>query len=193
MGATSIFIMEGAAVDNKCIAVSPLKINLPDGKKIQSTQVCDINIPGLPTTLTGHIVPSLTIAPLISIRPLCKAGCRVTLSEVINSHILVAPRILVGLLGLRGLTCCSLKGLAIAVIATAVQDVMRRGRTAMGLALLAKLLTATPLRDSTSRPPGRFALRVTLGFGRGCTALCLCLEVHTLIFFHDSLDGLQVR
>jgi hypothetical protein len=40
--------------------------------------VCDINIPGLPTTLTGHIVPSLTIASLIGIRPLCKAGCSVT-------------------------------------------------------------------------------------------------------------------
>ncbi len=40
--------------------------------------MCDINILGLPTTLTGHIVPSLTIASLIGIRPLCKAGCRVT-------------------------------------------------------------------------------------------------------------------
>jgi hypothetical protein len=39
--------------------------------------VCDINIPGLPTALTGHIVPSLTIASLIGIRPLCKTGCKV--------------------------------------------------------------------------------------------------------------------
>jgi hypothetical protein len=78
MGATSIFIMEGAAIDNKHIAVSPLIINLPDGKRIQSTHVCDINILGLPTTLTGHIVPSLTIASLIGIRSLCKAGCKVT-------------------------------------------------------------------------------------------------------------------
>jgi hypothetical protein len=78
MGAMSIFIMEGAAIDNKCIAVSPLTINLPDGKRIQSTHVCDINIPGLPTTLTGHILPSLTIASLIGISPLCKAGCKVT-------------------------------------------------------------------------------------------------------------------
>jgi hypothetical protein len=77
-GAMSIFIMEGAAIDNKRIAVSPLTINLPDGKKIQSTHVCGINIPGLPTTLTGHIVPSLTIPSLIGIRPLCKAGCKVT-------------------------------------------------------------------------------------------------------------------
>ena len=70
------------------------------------------------------------------------------------NHILVAPRLLVGLLRLRGLTCCSLEGLAIAVIATTVQDVMCHERTAMGLALLAKLLTATLLRELllTMRP-----------------------------------------
>jgi hypothetical protein len=110
-----------------------------------------------------------------------------------EGHILVTPRLLVGLLGLRGLTCCSLKGLAIAVIATAVQGIMRRERTAMGLALLAKLFAATLLRDSTSQPPGRFVLRVALGFGWGCTALPFCLEVPTLLFNHDSPDGFQVR
>ncbi len=64
-------------MDNKHIAVSPLTINLPDSKKIQSTHVCDINIQGLPTTLTGHIVPLLMIISLIGIRPLCNAGCKV--------------------------------------------------------------------------------------------------------------------
>jgi hypothetical protein len=77
-GATSIFIMEGADVANKCIATAPLTINLPDGKSIQSTHVCDIHIPGLPTVLVGHIVPPLSIASLIGIRPLCKAECTVT-------------------------------------------------------------------------------------------------------------------
>jgi hypothetical protein len=76
-GATSIFIMEGVDVDNKRPATAPLMINLPDGKQILSTHVCDIQIPGLPTVLTGHIVPSLSIASLIGIRPLCKAGCKV--------------------------------------------------------------------------------------------------------------------
>jgi hypothetical protein len=74
IGATSIFIMEGADVDNKRITNSPLQINFPDGKQIQSTLVCDIIIPGLSTVLMGHIVPSLLIASLIEIRPLCKAG-----------------------------------------------------------------------------------------------------------------------
>ena len=77
-GAMSIFIMEGADVANKRNATSPLTINLPDENKIQFTHLCDIHIPGLPTVLVGHIVPSLTIASLIGIRPLCKTGCTVT-------------------------------------------------------------------------------------------------------------------
>jgi hypothetical protein len=76
-GATSIFGMEGAAVKNKQMARNPLMINLPDGRQIKSTHICDIDIPGLPTTLTGYIVPHLAIASLIGIRVLCKAGCKV--------------------------------------------------------------------------------------------------------------------
>jgi hypothetical protein len=76
-GATSIFIMADADVDNKRLAVKPLTINLPDGTQIQPTHVCNILIPGLPTVLTGHIVPSLSIASLIGIRALYKAGCKV--------------------------------------------------------------------------------------------------------------------
>ncbi len=65
--------------------------------------------------------------------------------ELNEGHALIAPRLLVGLLGLRGLTCCCCKGLTIAVIAMAVQGVMGLEGTAMGLAMLAKLLTATLL------------------------------------------------
>ncbi len=80
-GATSICIIEGADVDNKRPATSPLMINLPDGKQIRSTHVCNIQIPGLPTMLLGHIVPSLCIASLIGVRPLCQAGCKVIFDD----------------------------------------------------------------------------------------------------------------
>ena len=80
-GATSIFVMEGVDVDNKRVALTPLTIRLPDGRKVHSTHECDINIPGLPTCLTGHIVPHLAVASLIGIRPLCKAGCTVTFDD----------------------------------------------------------------------------------------------------------------
>ncbi len=111
-----------------------------------------------------------------------------------EGHTLIVPRLLVGLLGLRGLTCCSLKGLAVVVITTTVLGVMlmRRERTTMGLASLAKLLAATILSDSTNWSPGRFALRVTLGPGWGCTTLGLRLEVCTPLFFHHLLDSFQV-
>jgi hypothetical protein len=81
-----------------------------------------------------------------------------------EGHALIAPRLLVGLLGLRGLTCCSLEGLTIAVMATAVQGVVRYEGSAMGLATLAELPTATLLRGLTSRAPDalRFGLPLAL-------------------------------
>jgi hypothetical protein len=76
-----------------------------------------------------------------------------------KGHALIAPKLLVGLLGLRGLTCCYLEGHTIAVIlATAVQGVLGLVGTAVGFATLAKLLTATLLRDSTSWAPIRLVL-----------------------------------
>ena len=75
----------------------------------------------------------------------------------------------------------------------AVQGVVGLEGTAVGFAMLAELLTVTLLRDSTSRAPRHLALWVTLGFGWGCTALSLCLEVRTFLLNNDSLDGLKVR
>jgi hypothetical protein len=74
-GATSIFIMDGLDMVNKHAARKPLTFNLPDGKLIMSTHICDIIILGLPTVLMGHIVPLLKVVSLIGICLLCKAGC----------------------------------------------------------------------------------------------------------------------
>ncbi len=76
-GATSIFVMDGVDVANRRIATKPLTVNLPDGRKVKSMHAWDINIPGLPVTLIGHIIPDLKTALLIGIRPLCKVGCKV--------------------------------------------------------------------------------------------------------------------
>jgi hypothetical protein len=57
-----------------------LTINLPDGRKIKLTHVCNIHIPGLPVILTGHIIPDLKIASLIGICLLRKVGCKVILT-----------------------------------------------------------------------------------------------------------------
>jgi hypothetical protein len=65
--------------------------------------------------------------------------------------------------------------------------------TAMGFATLAKLLTATLLRDLTSRAPGRLSLRITFGFRPECSSLTLHLEPLILFFNHDLLDSLDGR
>jgi hypothetical protein len=57
----------------------------------------------------------------------------------------------------------------------------------MGLATLAKLLTANLLRDSTSQAPRCLALQFTFGFGWGCTILSFCLEVCTFLLNHTRL------
>jgi hypothetical protein len=76
-GATQIFVMESTLVHNKQKTTCPLKIALADGRRVMSTHMCDIIIPGLPTTLVGHIVPELSIASLFGIQVLTEAGCTV--------------------------------------------------------------------------------------------------------------------
>ncbi len=65
--------------------------------------------------------------------------------------------------------------------------------TAVGLATLAKLLTATLLKDLTSRAPRCLALQVTLGLRSGCTSLTFHLELLVLFLNHDLLDGVKVQ
>ncbi len=72
-GATSIFVMEGKPMENIKPTISPITINLPDGKRVRSTHMCNITIPDLPTVLMGHIVPGIKMALLFGIRVLCKA------------------------------------------------------------------------------------------------------------------------
>jgi len=66
LGATQIFVMDGTPVHNSA-----------GGCQVMSTHMCDIIIPGLPTTLVGHIIPELSIASLFGIRVLTEAGCMV--------------------------------------------------------------------------------------------------------------------
>ena len=81
-GATSIMIMKKTSnMKNVRPATKPLKINLPDGSIVQSTHICDLEIPGLPHVLEGHIVPDLTVASLVGIRILCKLGCTVVFTD----------------------------------------------------------------------------------------------------------------
>jgi hypothetical protein len=78
-GAISIFIMKGLPLKNLHRANHQItSITLPNRSNVVLTHIYDIIIPGLPTMLTGYIVPGITMASLIGIRILCKAGCKVT-------------------------------------------------------------------------------------------------------------------
>ena len=66
-GATSVLVMADTRMKNVQIALNPLNINLPDGKIVHSTHICDVEIPGLPHVLEGHIVLALNVASLIGI------------------------------------------------------------------------------------------------------------------------------
>ena len=66
-GATSVLVIANRPMRNVQIAPNHLNINLPDGKMMHSIHICDVEIPGLPHVLEGHIVPALNIASLIGI------------------------------------------------------------------------------------------------------------------------------
>ena len=66
-GATTVLVMADTPMKNVPIAPNPLNIKLPDGNMVHSTHVCDVEIPGLPHVLEGHILPALNIASLIGI------------------------------------------------------------------------------------------------------------------------------
>jgi hypothetical protein len=81
-------------------------------------------------TVTGVIIALLLLLRLTGfLLALC-----ISLEHVLHkSHALIASKLLVGLLGLRGLTCCYLKGRTIAAIAMAVQGIVSLVGTAVGL------------------------------------------------------------
>ena len=80
-GATGHFIVEGSPVVNKQPSTNPLKITLPNGKVVQSTHTCNIDIPWLPDQTTeAHILPVLAHSSLILTWKFCDAGCKVVLN-----------------------------------------------------------------------------------------------------------------
>ncbi len=80
-GTTQIFVMEGAPVANRQPTTTPLRVSLTDGWWVISTHMCDIKINSLPITVTGHIIPNLSIASLFGIQVLTNMGCEVTFDK----------------------------------------------------------------------------------------------------------------
>ena len=63
LGATQIFIMDGTPVHNKQKTMCLLKVALADGRRVMSTHMCDIIIPGLPATSWDTSYQSCQLPP----------------------------------------------------------------------------------------------------------------------------------
>jgi hypothetical protein len=74
-GATLVFMLKGTLMRNIWPVTNSLTISLPNGKVVRWTHICNFELTRLPTILEGHIVPDLTVALLVGIQILCKAGC----------------------------------------------------------------------------------------------------------------------
>jgi hypothetical protein len=93
--------MDGMPVHNKQQTTCPLKVALANGRRVMSTHMCDIIIPGLLTTLIGHIIPKSSIASLFGIHVLTEAGCMVKFD---NKKCVVRYNGKIILIGMKNLT-----------------------------------------------------------------------------------------
>jgi hypothetical protein len=70
----------------------------------------------------------------------------------------------------------------------AITSIVHLVGAAVGLATLAKLLTASLLRDLITQTLGHFSLGITPSFRRGHASFTLYLEPLNLLLNHDLLD-----
>jgi hypothetical protein len=81
-GATSHFLIKDAPVVNTRVNKNNIRIKLPNGNIIYSTNTCNLDILWLPHHLiAAHSVPDLAHSSLVSTRKFCNAGCKVTFNE----------------------------------------------------------------------------------------------------------------
>jgi hypothetical protein len=74
-GATSHFLVEGAHAINIQPDPDPITVTLPDGRTIQSTHTCNLDIPWIRGSATqAHIIPGLTHSSLVATAKFCDAG-----------------------------------------------------------------------------------------------------------------------
>ena len=81
-GASSHFLVVGAPVSKKQVAVAPISVTLPDGDQVHSTHIGDLDMPKLPKSAREcHIIPDLASYSLISVVKLWEAGCEVSFTK----------------------------------------------------------------------------------------------------------------
>jgi hypothetical protein len=82
-GATSHFLTTNAPAVNIMPATVPIITWLPNGKRVQSTHTCTLDLPALPSgARTVHIIPSLALHSLLLVMTMCNTGCDVTFTKI---------------------------------------------------------------------------------------------------------------
>ena len=82
-GATSHFLITLAPATNVRPTSKPINAVLPNGKRVQSTHDCDIDIPHLPQQARAtYVIPGLATHSLLSVVKLCNAGCEVKFTKI---------------------------------------------------------------------------------------------------------------
>jgi hypothetical protein len=82
-GATSHFLTTDALALDIQPTRHPIIARLPNGKRLQSTHTCTLDLPSLPKSArAAHIIPCLASHSLLSAVTLCNAGCTVNFTKI---------------------------------------------------------------------------------------------------------------
>eukprot|EP00980_Cylindrotheca_fusiformis_P004142 scaffold903_cov124-Cylindrotheca_fusiformis.AAC.1 len=74
-GATANYASIRCPIRNKQLATRPIRIQTPNGEIMESTHICELDIPELrPAARHAHVVPALHNCSLLSIGAVCDAG-----------------------------------------------------------------------------------------------------------------------
>ena len=81
-GTTRNFFTTDAPTINVQQAKNPITIRIPDGRQLNATHCCELNLPQLPPEArTGHIVPGMKGHSLVSLVQLARAGCSISINN----------------------------------------------------------------------------------------------------------------
>jgi hypothetical protein len=82
-GATSHFLTTNTPAANIIPATVPIIARLPNGKQVQSTHTCTLDLPALPSGACAvHIIPGLASHSLLLVVTICNVGCNVTFTKI---------------------------------------------------------------------------------------------------------------
>ena len=82
-GASSHFLLTDAPCVNKKTTSNPISVQIPNGHRVTSSHIAELDIPALPKKARiAHVLPGLRNRSLVSVIKLCNAGCKVDIRDI---------------------------------------------------------------------------------------------------------------